>query len=187
MTREISNRDDTIDSRDVIARFAELTADKESLESEVESVQEQVTEAQDGLEEAKADYETAIENEDDAETIKELAGVVKRAKNDLKVAKDELEGAKDNLECWDDADEYESLRVLCDEGELSSVEWADGVTMIRDSYFEDYAQELAEEIGAINHNLNWPNNCIDWERAANELKQDYTSIEFDGVEYWVRS
>lgn len=60
------------------------------------------------------------------------------------------------------------------------------VTLIRDSYFRDYAQELAEDIGAINADATWPNNCIDWERAARELQMDYTSVEFDGVTYWVR-
>lgn len=63
----------------------------------------------------------------------------------------------------------------------------DGVTLIRDSYFESYARELAEDIGAIKSDLGWPYDYIDWERAADALKQDYSSIDFDGVEYWVRS
>lgn len=29
-------------------------------------------------------------------------------------------------------------------------------TLIRESYFEDYAQQLAEDIGAIDRNLGWP-------------------------------
>ena len=60
------------------------------------------------------------------------------------------------------------------------------ITMIRDSYFRDYAQELAEDIGAINAQATWPNNCIDWDQAARELRMDYTSVDFDGVTYWVR-
>lgn len=60
------------------------------------------------------------------------------------------------------------------------------LTLIRDSYFKDYAQELAEDIGAINADATWPNNCIDWEQAARELRVDYTAIEFDGVTYWTR-
>jgi antirestriction protein len=38
---------------------------------------------------------------------------------------------------------------------------------------EDFAQQLAEDIGAINKNAQWPNNCIDWEHAASELMYDY--------------
>lgn len=60
------------------------------------------------------------------------------------------------------------------------------VTLIRDSYFEDYARELAEDIGAIDANAGWPLYCIDWERAANDLRIDYTSVEYDGITYWYR-
>ena len=60
-------------------------------------------------------------------------------------------------------------------------------TMISDSYFKEYAQELAEDIGTINKSNEWPNYCIDWERAAAELKMDYTSVEVDSEMYWFRA
>ena len=60
-------------------------------------------------------------------------------------------------------------------------------TMIPASDFEEYAQELAEEIGAISHDRQWPNYCIDWERAARELKMDYTSVEVNGTTYYFRA
>ena len=60
------------------------------------------------------------------------------------------------------------------------------VTFIRDSYFVDYAQELAEELDLIPAGAQWPAYCIDWERAARELRVDYSSVEFDGVTYWYR-
>jgi len=60
------------------------------------------------------------------------------------------------------------------------------VTFIRDSYFETYAQELAEDIGAMDRTASWPNTCIDWEQAARELQHDYSSVEIDGVTYWYR-
>ena len=41
---------------------------------------------------------------------------------------------------------------------------------------EDYAQQLAEDTGAIDEDARWPHNCIDWERAARELSYDYTLI-----------
>lgn len=43
---------------------------------------------------------------------------------------------------------------------------------------EDFAQQIAEDIGAIDKNAGWPNNCIDWEYAAKELMWDYS--ESDG-------
>lgn len=38
---------------------------------------------------------------------------------------------------------------------------------------EDFARNMAEEVGAINSEAHWPHNCIDWEQAARELMQDY--------------
>lgn len=60
------------------------------------------------------------------------------------------------------------------------------VTFIRDSYFEEYAQELADDFGAIDRDAKWPQTCIDWKQAARELQQDYSSVEIDGVTYWYR-
>lgn len=60
------------------------------------------------------------------------------------------------------------------------------VTLIRDSYFVEYAQELAEDIGAVPSDASWPACCIDWERAARDLQMDYTAVDFDGVTYWTR-
>jgi len=41
---------------------------------------------------------------------------------------------------------------------------------------EDFAQQMADDLGAIDKNLSWPNNCIDWEWAARELMMDYYEI-----------
>ncbi|KVE35712.1 hypothetical protein [Burkholderia sp. BDU5] len=48
------------------------------------------------------------------------------------------------------------------------------------------ASELASDCDMIKRDATWPNNCIDWERAARELQVDYSSVEFDGVTYWYR-
>ena len=91
---------------------------------------------------------------------------------------------------WIGTDEEESefiaLEALAAEGE-SMPDWEYGSTLIRDTYFTEYAQELAEDIGAISSDAQWPLYCIDWERAARDLRVDYTAVEFDGTTYWVRS
>lgn len=86
----------------------------------------------------------------------------------------------------DEIAELKALTVLSEECSDYADDWAYGAALIRDSYFMEYAQELAEDIGAIDSEASWPNNCIDWERAAQELRMDYTSVDFDGVTYWVR-
>ena len=60
------------------------------------------------------------------------------------------------------------------------------LTLIQDFYFEEFAQEEAESLGLIKADIWWPYNCIDWERAAWELRSDYSSVEFDGETYWYR-
>lgn len=86
----------------------------------------------------------------------------------------------------DEQEELHALKELAEQCERYSGDWKYGATLIRDDYFEEYAQELAEDLGLINGNASWPNNCIDWEQAANDLKYDYTSVDFNGVTYWIR-
>ena len=92
---------------------------------------------------------------------------------------------------WPDSGEFVALCAILDE--LKSAggdeQWRGDwypVTLIRDSYFVDYARELAEDIGAVDANAKWPNNCINWAHAARELQYDYTGVEIDGTLYWYR-
>jgi hypothetical protein len=116
--RTISNSDDVIDSRDVIARIEELQAN---------------------------------------------------------VADDTITADED--------EELQALLKLADEG---ADDWEHGVALIRNSYFATYAEELADDLGAVPADASWPLTCIDWEQAARELQGDYTALDFDGVTYWVR-
>lgn len=113
---------------------------------------------------------------------------------DIIVRVEELEGdeheARDDM-TDDERVEYDALNALLADlkGNGGDEQWRGDwypVTLIRDSYFEDYAQELAEDIGAIKDDAQWPANCIDWERAARELQQDYSSVEYNEVTYWYR-
>ena len=106
----------------------------------------------------------------------------------------ELEGERDGydgVEGWaedypEEAAELAALVALQEEAEGYAEDWTHGVTLIRESYFEDYARELAEDIGAIAKDAQWPACHIDWDAACDALKMDYTEVDFDGVSYWVR-
>lgn len=54
--------------------------------------------------------------------------------------------------------------------------WDFGAQFIRESHFEDYAQELAEDCDLVKEELQWPNNCIDWEQAARELAMELQQL-----------
>jgi hypothetical protein len=53
--------------------------------------------------------------------------------------------------------------------------------------FEEYAEQLADDIGAIDRDAKWPVNCIDWEKAARELAYDYSTVTYGGTNYLIRS
>ena len=118
MTTEITNSQDIIDSRDIIARIADLEDDEDLDVSEV----------------------------DELEALKALA---------------------------EECDEYG--------------DWKLGVALINDSYFTQYAEELADSIGAIDSNANWPLDHIDWDSAADALKLDYVEVDFDDATYYMRA
>jgi len=107
---------------------------------------------------------------------------------DIKTRIADLETQRDEGNDYgeDEAAELASLQVLASAGESASADWHYGETLIRDSYFEDYARDTAESIGAIQSDAGWPMDYIDWPAAADALKMDYTSVDFDGVTYWVR-
>jgi len=99
-------------------------------------------------------------------------------------SRDIIERIKELESLENDRDELETLQKLAEEA--ASANWEYGEVLIRETYFEEYAQELAEDIGAINRDSNWPNNCIDWKQAARELQMDYTPVDFDGIDYFIR-
>lgn len=90
-------------------------------------------------------------------------------------------------ECEADYEELTSLRALLNEmSNYSDEDVRFGVLAIYDGHFEAYAEELADDIGAIDAKAAWPLRHIDWKAAARELQQDYTEIEWEGCTYWVR-
>lgn len=102
----------------------------------------------------------------------------------------------DALDAWrenypGDEEELEALTAILEDlkGNGGDEQWRGDwypVTLIRDTYWTEYAQEMAEDTGAITKDARWPNNHIDWEAAANELQMDYTSTEIEGTDYWYR-
>lgn len=101
-------------------------------------------------------------------------------------------GLPDNDEAQDDLFvELASLEQLLADlaGRGGDHRWRDRwypVTLIRDSYFEEYAMEFASDIGAISNDAKWPCTHIDWKAAADDLKQDYFRTVFGRSTYWAR-
>lgn len=81
-------------------------------------------------------------------------------------------------------DELDALRKLAIEGEQYAPDWKYGETLIRESYFTKYAQDLVRDIGDLPEMADYI--VIDWEATARNLKPDYTEIDYDGVAYLIR-
>jgi hypothetical protein len=129
--------------------------------------------------------ETTLDLTADMIDVRDIIARVEELENTVPSA-EESEG-DDNEE----REELATLRGMLDDlkGNGGDEQWEGDwypVTLIRDSYFEDYARELAEDIGATNRLATWPNNCIDWEYAAEQLQIDYSTTEIEGTDYWYR-
>lgn len=83
--------------------------------------------------------------------------------------------------------ELAALREIVETIEGYSEEKLRDTVLYRDDYFPTYAEEFAENIGSINPAATaWPLMHIDWKAAAEDLQQDYTSVEIEGTDYWFR-
>lgn len=127
-----------------------------------------------------------ISNSDDVIDVRDVIARVEELEGDESIQQD-----IDNLILSDEGQELVGLRELLADlcGYGGDEQWRGDwypITLVRDSYFKEHAQELAEDCGMVNANATWPNNCIDWDKAARELRMDYSSVEFDGVTYWYR-
>lgn len=106
----------------------------------------------------------------------------------------EIEAYAEKMDDWqanaDNQEELETLQAILADlaGNGGDEQWRGDwypVTLIRESYFTDYAQELLEDCGDIPRDL--PHYIhIDWEATARDIKVDYTSTEIDGVTYFYR-
>lgn len=128
--------------------------------------------------------------------VKDATTVADITNEDVIDSRDLIE-LRETLQAWlddedrneDEYDEDDALAMIAavDEFESAGVaDWEYGETFIRDSYFEDYARELAEDMGAVPADYSWPSSHIDWEAATVALQQDYTAVEVNGVTFWAR-
>ncbi|CAB4120960.1 hypothetical protein UFOVP4_31 [uncultured Caudovirales phage] len=119
-----------------------------------------------------------IDSRDINELIEEL--------DELLALHEESQTGDKDPEPFEHQTELDQLKALAEEGADYADDWHYGAQLVRDSYFKQHAMELAEDCGMIKPDATWPHTCIDWDRAARELRCDYTSIDFGGVTYWVR-
>jgi len=96
---------------------------------------------------------------------------------------EEKQTAQEELDVWD-AENLEELEALQDlKDEVS--EWDDGNTLIPEEDWIDYVQELLIDIGDLPRNIPWYIE-IDWDRTAENIAQDYGTVDYLGTTYYYR-
>ena len=83
----------------------------------------------------------------------------------------------------EEREEYDALITLRDD--CGSSEWEYGVTFIAESYFEEYAQDLAEDLGLVDRE-NSMSPYIDWAAWARDCQMDYSSVVLDDCMFYFR-
>lgn len=126
---------------------------------------------------------------DDVLDVRDIAGHIREAASVVDAedcTEDEQAEALEALKAYADAfndltnidhgEDWEALADAWDE--------LDGPTMIRESYWVAYVQELATDIGAVGEGADWI--VIDWTATADGVKVDYTEFDLDGETYYIR-
>jgi hypothetical protein len=143
-------------------------------------------------------HKTTIENTEDIIDSRDIIARIEELENERddytapnKDGYQTMIGADWAADNPDDAKELRALRELAAEAE-SAPDWIYGEQLIRRSHFVDYTAQLIDECYEMPKDLNsgkWPfcHMKIDYEAAAEHLEQDYISVDFDGVEYLIRS
>ena len=139
-TTTISNYDDVIDSRDVIARIEELTYEVSTCPHCGEGILDTDTECPD---------------------------------------------CEQDIDLDDERNELKALQSLAEDAEGYAADWKYGEALIRASYFTEYCMEMLSDIGDLPREI--PHYIvIDENATAENLKADYTEVDFDGVSYYIR-
>jgi len=150
-----------LDTRDLYRRQCEL-------QEELDDLKEAVNDAKEELEELLTTYRSAV---DAGYSVTETEEKVREAQEDLADWINEFQ------------EELDELNIL--EGEIGR-NWLHGETLIDEGDFVEYAQDLAEDISGMPRDQPWPFSHIDWEAAADDLRSDYSSVEYQGNTYLYR-
>lgn len=123
-------------------------------------------------EDLKGEYDALVEALEEAQDPKDIQ---------------ESQEALDDFNSSFDKDEMDTLAEVISEGEKTNGWWR-GVTLINENYFTTYTKDLIDDTQEEPEELDstdWPWNhlSMDYDGAAEELKQDYYELEVSGHTY----
>ena len=130
-------------------------------------------------------YLDEIENTEDVIDSRSINKRIDYLNDQLKdyVEADSFETKEDYI-TEEEEKELKNLKELREEAEDYCPDWNFGAQLIRDSYFLRYTENLIRECENLDELPNYL--YVDWERTARDVKMDYTTVNFDGIDYNVR-
>lgn len=86
-----------------------------------------------------------------------------------------------------DIKHYEAILEFTEELSNYSSDFESGETIIHKDYFTDYSRALVQDCGYLPEDLPFfIEYNIDWDGVADDLLADYTSVEYEGNNYYIR-
>ena len=158
---EITNSEDILDSCNIQERYDYLT----------ERIQDAFSDA--GRD--SVDFESCVENWKEGNRL------------------DSILSRLVHLEMLDESEleEWKTIKTVFIDQFSTNSEWGYGMVFLRDSYMdEDWAENQCKDLGYFgtvkNELPSFIYNNINWQGILEDLQQDYTTVDFDGVDYWYR-
>jgi hypothetical protein len=146
------------------------------------------------LDDEKTDADNAQSEYDDAQGDYDAdMAQFRKAHQEWKERADPDEEEPEAPEAPDELEEFDSdkkelletLEALKEDMDLRR--WHDGVAFVNESYFEEFAKNEAEELGYLaNVKGNPLEDCIDWEKWADKVKDDYSTADIGSSMFYYR-
>lgn len=200
----IDNTDNVIDLRDIIARIEELEGEKVeqwvagyNMAGYMPDNEPAVFES---FDDAKSYILETLENyiDDEVEGNPESTRIPawRQMYENIKVTEEGEFSCVDGGMCFfvtqedsiltdeDDAEELRILVELAEECKALASDWKYGEALIHRDYFETYMDRMVEDCYTLPKDMpSWMSIVLDYDA----LEQGYSSVDFDGVEYLIRS
>jgi len=148
----------------------------------LESLTEELDDLNVALDNAKDELIEAEEDLNDYEGTDD--NVAEDLRDDVRVAKEAVDEAQEDLNAFDDEDENglsaaELTEILDEVGDALENE----ETLIPESEWVDYVEEMVKDCGYISDDLPWWIK-IDWEDTAENVAMDYSTVSINGEDYY---
>ncbi len=177
----INSSNDIIDSRDIISEIDDLESAISDFNDDITTAEEEIDDLDSQIEllDDETELKFLIEATDDKKEQAKFESKIKNIQDAIIEYNDQI--ARITSERNEVMEELKPLKEFADECESYAPDWNSGVVLISEDHFTEYAKDLCEEVENVPDYI-----VIDWEETAENLKIDYTTIEFEGFSFYVR-